>query len=326
METMRALRRLALTAMLALSATVFATSVYAQNLIPLRVANCQNTVVLGLYYGIEKGYFKEAGLDLELVRVAHGAAAVSAVAAGQADIGWASVVVPIFARSNGVKVKVFMTSDQEGPPNHYGTFLVASARSGVTDISQLKGKTVVINAFGTAGELAIRDRLQKIGISWDDVKKVVVPFPQMPAALELGNGDMVVTIQPMYAAIAANKAIGAKLLDRGTLSASATQAVTASVYFASDEWLAKNEKAALAFGRAFLRAQKELSADRNLRIELIMKIAGMDRATAETIPEAWFETLAVRKEAVVPNYDTLVRTGMMTKPFPIDEVIATLPY
>ena len=322
----RALSRLALAAVLALSATVVATSVYAQNLIPVRVTNFQNTVALPLYYGLEKGYFKEAGLDVELIRVATGAASVSAVASGQADIGWAAATVPIFARSNGVKVKIFMTADQEGPPDHYGTFMVASARSGVTEISQIKGKTIAINAFGTATELAFRDRLQKAGIAWSDVKIVVVPFPQMIAALELGHADVVVCIQPMYAAMVANKAIGAKLLDRGTLTISATRAVTASSYFASDEWLAKNEKAALAFGRAYLRAQKELHADRNLRIELIMRTVGMDRATAETIPEAWFETLAVKKESVAPNYDTLVRTGMITKTFPIEDVIATLPY
>jgi len=323
---LRAPRRTALAAAFALAATGFATAVSAQSLTPLRVTNFQNTVALPLYLGLEKGYFKEAGLDVELVRVATGAASVSAVASGQADVGWAAATVPIFARSNGVNVKIFMTADQEGPPDRYGTFMVASARSGVTAVNQLKGKTIAINAFGTATELAFRDRLQKAGIAWDDVKKVVIPFPQMPAALELGHADVVVTIQPMYAAIAANKAIGAKLLDRGTLTISATQAVTASSYFARDEWLAKNEKAALAFGRAYLRGQKELHADRELRIGLIMKSVGMDRATAETIPEAWFETLAVRKESVAPNYDTLVRTGMITKTFPIDEVIATLPY
>jgi ABC-type nitrate/sulfonate/bicarbonate transport system substrate-binding protein len=298
----------------------------AQQLTPLRVTNFQNTVVLGLYHGIDKGYFKEAGLDVELVRVATGAAAVSAVASNQADVGWAATTVPIFARSNGVKVKAFMTADQEGPPDHYGTFIDASAKSGINSFTDLKGKTVMINAFGTAGELAIRDRLQKAGLSWDDVKKVTVPFPQMQAALELGNADVAVTIQPMHASIMSNKAIGAKVLDVGTLSDSRTKAVTASVYFASDEWLAKNEKAALAFGRAFLRAQKEVHADPKLRLELVMKIAGMDEATAKTVPEAWFETLAITKEAATPAYDTLIRTGMMTKSFPVEDVIATLPF
>jgi ABC-type nitrate/sulfonate/bicarbonate transport system substrate-binding protein len=301
-------------------------SARAQQLTPLRVTNFQNTVVLGLFHGIDKGYFKEAGLDVELVRVATGAAAVSAVASGQADIGWAATTVPIFARSNGVKVKAFMTADQEGPPDHYGTFIDASAKSGINSFADLKGKTVMINAFGTAGELAIRDRLQKAGLSWDDVKKVTVPFPQMQAALELGNADVAVTIQPMQASIMANKAIGAKVLDVGTLSDSRTKAATASVYFASDDWLARNEKAALAFGRAFLRAQKEVHADPKLRLELVMKIAGMDEATAKTVPEAWFETLAITKQAATPAYDTLIRTGMMTKSFPVEDVIATLPF
>ena len=301
-------------------------SARAQQLTPLRVTNFQNTVVLGLFHGIDKGYFKEAGLDVELVRVATGAAAVSAVASGQADIGWAATTVPIFARSNGVKVKAFMTADQEGPPDHYGTFIDASAKSGINSFADLKGKTVMINAFGTAGELAIRDRLQKAGISWDDVKKVTVPFPQMQAALELGNADVAVTIQPMHASIMANKAIGAKVLDVGTLSDSRTKPATASVYFASDDWLAKNEKTALAFGRAFLRAQKEVHDDPKLRLALVMKIAGMDEATAKTVPEAWFETLAITKQAATPAYDTLIRTGMMTKSFPVEDVIATLPF
>jgi ABC-type nitrate/sulfonate/bicarbonate transport system substrate-binding protein len=317
---------MALAVALVLSVAIPPGSAGAQQLTPLRVTNFQNTVVLGLYHGIDKGYFKDAGLDLELVRVATGAAAVSAVASGQADIGWAATTVPIFARSNGVKVKAFMTADQEGPPDHYGTFIDASAKSGISSFADLKGKTVMINAFGTAGELAIRDRLQKAGLSWDDVKKVTVPFPQMQAALELGNADVAVTIQPMHASIMANKAIDAKVLDVGTLSDSRNKAATASVYFASDDWLAKNEKTALAFGRAFVRAQKEVHDDPKLRLELVMKIAGMDEATAKTVPEAWFETLAITREAATPAYDTLIRTGMMTKSFPVEDVIATLPF
>ncbi len=259
------LSRVALTAVLALGAMLCASGAYAQTTV--RIANFTNTVALALYHGIDKGYYKEAGLDIELIKVASGAASVQAVAAGQADIGWAATAVPMFARANGVKIKMFMTVDQEGPPNHYGTFYIASGKSGVTDFKNIKGKTIVINAFGTAGELGFRERLQNAGVAWEDIKTVVVPFPQMPAALELGNGDVVCTIQPMAAAILANKAIDAKTLDKGTITASATRPVTASAYFATDEWIAKNEKTALAFGRAFLRAQKEIHADQNLRLE-----------------------------------------------------------
>jgi ABC-type nitrate/sulfonate/bicarbonate transport system substrate-binding protein len=148
----------------------------------------------------------------------------------------------------------------------------------------------------------------------------------MPAQLELGNADVAVTIFPMQAAIMANKAIGGKVLGRGNLSVSGTQVVTASCYFATDTWLAKNQKVAVAFGRVYLKAQKEIEADPKLRLELVMKLSGMERAVAETVPPSWFESLSVTKASVGPIYDTLVRTGMMTKTFPIEDVIATLPF
>jgi ABC-type nitrate/sulfonate/bicarbonate transport system substrate-binding protein len=116
------------------------------------------------------------------------------------------------------------------------------------------------------------------------------------------------------------------VLGRGNLSLSAKQAVMASCFFATDAWLAKNEKAALAFGRAYSKAQKEIDADPKLRLALVMKISGMQQAVAETIPPTWLESIAAKKESVGPIYDTLVRTGMMTKTFPIDDVIATLPF
>ena len=63
--------------------------------------------------------------------------------------------------------KIFMTADQEGPPDHYGTRIDATAKSGINSFADVKGKTVMINAFGTAGELAIRERLMDAGVSWD---------------------------------------------------------------------------------------------------------------------------------------------------------------
>lgn len=311
---------------IAAAALAISATAQAQGLTKIRVTNFTNIVVTPLFYGMEKGYFKDAGIEIEIVKVATGAASVSAVASNQADIGWAAGTVPMFARAQGVPVKIFMTADQEGPPDHYGTHIDASAKSGINTFADAKGKTIMINAFGTAGELAIRERLQMANVNWDDVKKIVVPFPQMPAALELGNADVAVTIYPMQAAIMANKAIGAKVLGRGNLAASGSQVVTASCYFATEDWLKKNEKAAIAFGRVWARAQKEIDADPKLRLEWWMKLSGMERATAETIPPPWFETPAVTKQSVGPIYDALLKTGMMTKTFPIEDVVATLPF
>jgi NitT/TauT family transport system substrate-binding protein len=293
----------------------------------LRIANFTNANVLPLFYGMEKGYFKAAGLDVQIVKVSDGAASVAAVASGQADIGWSATAVPMFARANGVKIKIFMTAGQEGPPDHYGTFIDATGKSGITKFSQMNGKTVLINAFGTATELAIRERLMKAGVPWNDVKKVIVPFPQMPAALQLGDADAAVTIQPMQTLIMANKAIAAKVLDTGTLMESHKAPVTAACYFAMGGWLAEHRAAVLAFGRAYLRATKEVRASAELRTELLVKLVGMKPALASLMPDpTWFDELTVTEAAVRPNYEALVHVGMMKPTFPVRDVIDTLPY
>jgi NitT/TauT family transport system substrate-binding protein len=293
----------------------------------LRIANFTNANVLPLFYGMEKGYFKAVGIDVQIVKVATGPASFAAVASGQADIGWAATSVPMFARANGVKVKIFMTSGQEGPPDHFGTFIDATAKSEVTKFSQVKGKTVMINAYGTAGELAVRERLMQVGLKWDDIKTIVVPFPQMPATLQLGDADVAVTINPMHALIMANKAIGATVLDTGTLNESHKAPVTAAAYFASDDWLAKHRAAILAFGHAYQKAADELRASAQLRTDLMVKVLGMKPEIAALIPDpTWFQDLAVTAAAVQPNYDELVRTGMMKKAFAVRDVFETLPF
>ena len=74
-------RALATAASMLLAAGLAATAHAADK---VRVANFQNTIVLALFHGMDKGYFKEAGVDIEIVKVATGAASVSAVASAQA--------------------------------------------------------------------------------------------------------------------------------------------------------------------------------------------------------------------------------------------------
>jgi len=52
----------------------------------------------------------------------------------------------------------------------------------------------------------------------------------------------------------------------------------------------------------------------------------MPQPVAETIPPPWFQTPAIAKQSVQPIYDALLKTGMMTKSFNIDDVVATIQY
>jgi len=101
--------------------------------------------------------------------------------------------------------------------NGLGEYLIAPARSGIKTLQERKGKTVASNATNGGCDLMIRDHIRAAGILASAIKMVVIPFPQMKAALELGAADAVCAVDPFYAAIMASPRIEPTVLAKGII-------------------------------------------------------------------------------------------------------------
>lgn len=310
-------------------ATVSAITVIAIGASPalaqqkLRIGNFQNTTVTPLFHALDKGYFKAEGIDVEIVPIPGGPAAISAVMAGEADIAWAHPVPVINARTNGVPIKLALTTSQEFPPDNYTIWIVATGKSGIKTSADLKGKTVMINANGAAADLIVRDRLSGAGLQRSDIKTVVVPFPQMQAALELGNADAAVTIDSIHQPIMASEKIKAHVVATGTIDGIKSP-VTSSGFFGREDWLKKNRDLLVRFGRAYEKASKEVFADRALQTALVIKITGVSKAIADGSIMSVYRDLYVKPEAIQPLIDAMAKTSMIKERFPASEVIESL--
>ena len=102
-----------------------------------------------MYVAIEKGYFEEVGIDIEL-SLANGADKVSAaVLSGDADVGFAGSEATIYVYNGGEKdyLKTFARLTQKD-----GSFIVA--REDIKDftLDDLVGKTII---GGRAGHLLL---------------------------------------------------------------------------------------------------------------------------------------------------------------------------
>jgi ABC-type taurine transport system substrate-binding protein len=115
-------------------------------------------------------------------------------------------------------IREFMIATVEHWPleNGLGEYLIASARSGIKTLQELKGKTVASNATNGGCDLMIRDHIRAGGILASAMKMVVIPCPQMKAALELGTADAVCAVDPFYAAIMASPRIEPTVLARAS--------------------------------------------------------------------------------------------------------------
>jgi ABC-type nitrate/sulfonate/bicarbonate transport system substrate-binding protein len=137
-----------------------------------------------LWVPAEAGIFKEHGLDMEFIFIGNSAVAVQALIAGNAPIGALSGATAISSVLAGADL-VLLLSPTKDPVQSY---LVA--QKNITDPSQLKGKRLGINRFGSASDSLLRLILRKVGISEKEVAIVQVGGSSVRmAALVSGSID-----------------------------------------------------------------------------------------------------------------------------------------
>ncbi len=131
----------------------------------------------GMFVAIEKGYFEDEGLDVNIYTPADPATVLQTVAAGRDDFGISYQVEVLLAREQGVPV-VSIAALVQHPLNSVMTL----KESGIVRPRELKGKT--IGYPGLPSDTAmLRTMLENDGISIDDVTLVNIGFDLVPVLI-----------------------------------------------------------------------------------------------------------------------------------------------
>lgn len=276
----------------------------------------------------QMGYFSKEGIKVDMITLNNGPAVVSAVVGGSADIGFSATLPVISAVAEHQPIREFMISTVEHWPleEGLGEHLVASARSGIETLQDLKGKTVASNATNGGCDLMIRDHIRAAGIPASAMKMVVIPFPQMKAALELGTVDAVCAVDPFYAAIMASPQIKPTVLAKGIV-ADLPQIGSFAIagYFGRADWLAKNKSAAAGFLRAMVAADRDLADNLDKYHQIIVSEFKM---SAELADKIGFAPNTGSVVAEPTQFETpiaaLVRTGLLKEAIPPADVVFTI--
>lgn len=147
------------------------------------------------YVAIEKGYFKEVGVDIELILTSGADKVTAAVLSGDADIGFCGSEGTIYVYNGGEKdyLKTFAQLTQKD-----GSFLVSREKIKDFKLEDLVGKTVLGGRAGGMPEMTLEYALKQNGI---DPKKDVeidtsIDFAAMGGAFIGGEGDFVTLFEP----------------------------------------------------------------------------------------------------------------------------------
>lgn len=142
------------------------------------------------YVAIEKGYFKEEGIDIELILTAGADKVSAAVLSGDADIGFSGSEATIYVYNGGEKdyLRTFAQLTQKD-----GSFLVSRKKYDNFKLDDLKGKSVIGGRAGGMPEMTFEYALKQNGIDPKNDLEIdtSVAFAAMSGAFIGGQGDFV---------------------------------------------------------------------------------------------------------------------------------------
>jgi NitT/TauT family transport system substrate-binding protein len=115
---------------------------------------------------MEKGYFREEGLAIEVIR-APGGVATPGLLSGQFDFS-SSASSALSAAVRGGPIKLVYTNLSRP------TYSLVSIKSNITSAKDLVGKKIAINSFGDTGHLSTMLYLKKLGVDPSTVLFIAV--------------------------------------------------------------------------------------------------------------------------------------------------------
>jgi NitT/TauT family transport system substrate-binding protein len=138
--------------------------------------------------GIEKGWFKEEGVDVQFEWFDY-VASMDAFAAGQLDAVGMTNGDTLVTGSTGAKGIMILMNDYSN-----GNDMIIG-KAGIDSVKDLKGKKIGVEV-GFVGHLLLLNALEKNGLTEKDVELVNVPTNETPQVLASGDVDAIVAWQP----------------------------------------------------------------------------------------------------------------------------------
>jgi len=245
----RALRIALLAAIVGFCA--FTAGAQAQTDTTIRIATTPIDLGAEALYANDLGFFKKAGLDVQVSLLASGSTVAAAVAGGSIDIGQSNIVALATAHVAGLPFVIV------APAGYYTsaeptTELVTAANSPVTGAKDLDGKIIAVTALKDLNWVSIQSWLSRNGADLASIKYVEI---QQPAACN------VVTQGRAAAAIVSEPYLSFALRDGGCRVLAATHDAIAKqflvgAWFSTTDWAQSHPDAIRRFRAVMLETAR----------------------------------------------------------------------
>jgi len=162
----------------------------------IRVATLPRFILAPLHVADEQGYFREAGLELDMQPLTDTTQMIPLLAAGQIDVTFAGATPAVFnAVAQGARTRIVAARDIAVPGcteevhGHRKSF-----PNGFADAGLLKGKRVAVTAPTSLTAFLLDVLLESAGLQTTDVELLTMRLSESAVALVAGQLDAVVDL------------------------------------------------------------------------------------------------------------------------------------
>ena len=275
------------------------------------------------YVAIANGYFEEEGLEIELTTGQGADKVMTAVIAGQSDIGFAGPEAAIYIYNEGKEdyAQVFAQMTQRD-----GSFLVSKELTDDFKWTDLKGKTVIPGRKGGVPYMTLEYVLKQNGI--DPQKDLVlddsISFDLMAGAFAGGDAEYVTLFEPTASAT--------EQAGKGYIVASVGEEageIPYTAYFANKSYIEQNPDVIQGFTNAIYKGQQYVKEHTAEEIAELIKdfFADTDLEMLTTSVQSYMDIDAWKSDPILEEESfnllqtVMTEAGELTKQADYDKVV-----
>ena len=290
----------------------------------IKVAEVAHTVFYAPWYvAIEKGFFEDEGLDVEVILTPGADKVTAAVLSKDVDIGFSGSEATIYVYNGGEKdyLKTFAQATQKD-----GSFIVSRKKIDNFKLEDLKGKTIIGGRAGGMPEMTLEWILKENNI---DPKKDVnidtsVAFAAMGSSFIGGNGDFVSLFEPTALQIE-KEGYGYVVASLGELGG----VVPYTSFSARKSYIKNNKQTIEKFRKALQRGLDYVEKESNEQIakDILKQFPDTSQNDLTKVIKryksinAWPKTTEFKEESWNHLQDIMIEAGQLETKVPYKELI-----
>jgi NitT/TauT family transport system substrate-binding protein len=191
--------------------------------------------------------------------------------------------------------------------------------SSITKAADFNGKIIAVTGINNISDIAAREWIDKNGGDSKTVKSVELPLPEMKAALESGRVDganLDTTSDPTL-----NKP-GDTLRFIGSTFDAVSPRFAPSVWFSTNDWVAKHPAAAKAFVAGMRESAVWAATHHRESADILSKYTHVTPAQINLVTRVTYGE-HLTPDLIQPNMDAAVKFGVLKAAFPITDMISS---